>query len=314
MLLFMMHHHICGGCGLEEAAMHMIPYKLLYFYMAYFFFKAGIFYHPEKSLKEVCISSAKRLLVPFAIFTAIGYVWFGAQKMGFSLSEWEYYWWPVRQVFAIGRVEGNGPLWFLLSLFLVRVIFQTTKGKLWMQISLVMLCFIIAIIGNHYSIRPRTISNLALGIFFYGLGYLLRDLQYDKRVGIACVCLFVGTYIWMSIFGWHLIDFSFNTTVVGIHPIWMINCVSACVAVNYLGQYICIFIPRLYALPWLGKNSMAFLCVHALVYEALFTYWLGTASLSSYTNMIIYWIVIIVACTIMTIVFRNKYLSWIIGE
>lgn len=310
MLLFMMHHHICGACGLLDAPIHMIPYKLLYFYMAYFFFKAGIFYHPEKSTLEVCVSSAKRLLVPFVIFTAIGYVWFGAQQMGFSPQEWEYWWWPIRQVFAIGRVEGNGPLWFLLSLFLVRVIFQITKDNKWLQIAMIILCFVIAIIGNHYSIRPRTISNVALGIFFYGLGYLLRDVQYDKRVGIVSVCLLVGTYIWMSIFGWHLIDFSFNTTVYGIHPIWMINCVFACVAVNYVGQ----LIPNLPILSWLGRNSMTFLCVHALVRDAICTYWLGTASMPSYANLAIYWVSIMVVCTIMSYVLKHKYLCWMIGE
>lgn len=306
----MMHHHICGASGLIDAPIHMIPYELLYFYMAYFFFKAGIFYHPDKSFKEVCIGSARRLLVPFVIFTVIGYVWLGARQVGFSPREWAYWWWPVRQIFAIGRVEGNGPLWFLLSLFFVRVIFQTTKGKKWLQIAMIILCFVIAVIGNHYSIRPRTVSNVALGIFFYGLGYLLRDLQYDRRVGIVSVCLLIGSYIWMSIFGWHLIDFSFNTTVFGIHPIWMINCVFACVAINFLGQYL----PSMHILSWLGRNSMTFLCVHALIHEALFTYWLGTASMSPYVNLTIYWSVILVVCAILTIVLNNKHVSWIIGE
>ena len=221
-----------------------------------------------------------------------------------------YWWWPIRQIFAIGRVEGNGPLWFLLSLFLVRVIFQTTKSNKWLQIAMIILCFVIAIVGNHYSIRPRTISNVALGIFFYGLGYLLRDAQYDKRVGIVSVCLFIGTYIWMSFFGWHLIDFSFNTTVMGIHPVWLINCVFACTAVNFVGQ----FIPNLPTLSWLGRNSMTFLCVHALVYEALYTYWLGASSMHSYPYLVIYWVSIIVVCTIMSYVFKNKYLCWMIGE
>lgn len=310
MLLFMMHHHICGACELMDAPIHMVPYEVLYFYLAYFFYKAGIFYHPEKSLKEVCINSAKRLLVPFVIFTTIGYVLFGARQVGFSPREFEYWWWPVRQIFAIGRVEGNGPLWFLLSLFLVRVIYQTTKGNKWLQTAIIILCFIIAIVGNHYSIRPRTISNVALGVFFYGLGYLLRDFQYDKRVGIASVCLFVATYIWMSIFGWHLIDFSFNTTVFGIHPVWMINCVLACVAINFLGQYI----PNMQVLSWMGRNSMTFLCIHALVYEGLYAYWLRNVSMSSYAHLMIYWIGIIIVCTIMAFVFKNKYLSWIIGE
>ncbi len=310
MLLFMMHHHVCGMCGLMESRIHMIPYEMLYFYMAYFFFKAGIFYRPDRSIKEVVISSAKRLLVPFVLFSTIGYFLFGAPDLGLSINEWQFWWWPVRQVFAIGRVEGNGALWFLLSLFFVRVIFQCTQGKKWAQITTIIFCFVIAIIGNHYSIRPRTISNVALGIFFYGLGYLLRDVQYEKRVGIVSVCILTGTYIWMSIFGWHLIDFSFNTTVFGIHPIWMFNCVCACVAINFLGQYL----PSMPVLSWLGQNSMTFLCTHALVYEALYTYWLKEATLPAYMNLSIYWIGVIFVCSAMTYLFKHPKLCWIIGE
>lgn len=311
MLLFMMHHHICGACGLEESIIHMLPYKILYFYMAYFFFKAGVFYHPEKTIREVCISSARRLLVPFVLFTIIGYIWFGAQSIGLSVTDLKYWWWPIRQIFAIGRVEGNGPLWFLLSLFLVRVIFQATQNKRWAQISLVAVCILIAFLSNYFSLRPRTISNVALGIIFYGAGVLLRDIQYSKWVGGASVCIWIVSYIFMSLFGWHLVDFSFNTTVIGNHIVWLVNCVFACVAVNFIFRKIP---PISGILSWLGRNSMTFLCVHALIYESLYTYCFSHLELSAYLQLGIYWSSIIVICTAMTFVFKNKYLSWMIGE
>lgn len=310
MLLFMMHHHICGRCGLGETAIHMTPYEILYFYMAYFFFKAGIFYHPQKTLKEICINSAKRLLVPFLIFSIIGYTWFGARMVGLSVQDFEYWWWPIRQIFAIGRVEGNGPLWFLLSLFFVRVIFQTTQNKRWAQIALIICCVVVSFIGNYFSIRPRTISNIAMGIVFYGLGAVLRDVQYIKWVGISSVCVWILSYILMSFFGWHLIDFSFNTTIMGYHSIWLFNCIFACISVDYILRNV----PIAGIFSWLGKNSMPFLCVHALVYEGLYTYWLSNTSLSSYICLAIYWGLIIIICGTLTFVFKNKYLCWMIGE
>lgn len=278
--------------------------------MAYFFFKAGIFYHPDKSLKEVCFSSAKRLLVPFAIFTAIGYVWFGAQQMGFSPLEWKYWWWPIRQIFAIGRVEGNGPMWFLLSLFFVRVFFQMTHNNRLAQIVLIVCCVVVSFLGNYFSIRPRTISNVAMGIVFYGLGALLRDAQYIKRVGISSVCVWILSYILMGFFGWQLIDFSFNTTVLGYQPIWLFNCVIACISVNYIFR----FIPMKGFLSWLGVNSMPFLCIHSLVCEGLYTYWFSQTSLSPYTRLAIYWGMILIICGTMTFVFKSSYLCWVIGE
>lgn len=296
--------------GLEKADIHMFPYKILYFYMAYFFFKAGIFYHPDKTIKEICINSAKRLLVPFLIFSIIGYTCFGARMVGFSVQDFRYWWWPIRQIFAIGRVEGNGPLWFLLSLFFVRVIFQMTQNKRWAQIVLIICCVVISFIGNYFSIRPRTISNVALGIVFYGAGALLRDIQYCKWVGLTGIGLWFIAYAFMSVFGCQLIDFSFNTTVLGYHPIWLFNSILACISVNYIFRNI----PNARMFSWLGKNSMPFLCVHALVYEGLYAYWLSQTSLSPYKCFAIYWGAIIIICGTLTFVFKNKYLCWIIGE
>lgn len=310
MLLFMIHHHLCGVSGLADAAIHMVPYKILYFYMAYFFYKAGIFYRENRSLKEVCKDSARRLLIPFTFFSFIGYFILGAHHSGLTINTWKFWWWPIYQMFAIGRIGGNGPLWFLLSLFIVRVIFQLTKNVKWKQYTLIILCVIVAIIGNSFSIRPCTISNVALGIIFYGLGALMREVQYNKSVGIISVCLFFGAYIWMCFFGWHLIDFSLNTTVFGIHQIWMLNCCFACVAISFLGQYL----PNLRALAWTGRNSMTLLCTHALVYNTIYTYLLKDSTLSPYFCLFIYWVAIIIICIPLTFVLKNKNLGWMIGE
>ena len=310
MLLFMMHHHLCGMCGIEESAIHMLPYKFLYFYIAYFFFKAGVFFQPKKTIKEVCIQSFKRLLIPYIVFGIIGYIWFGANSLGLSAHEWKYWWWPIHQILAIGRVEGNGPLWFLLSLFFVRVIFQMTQNKRWAQIVLIVCCVVVSFLGNYFSIRPRTISNVAMGTVFYGLGAMLHDVQYIKWVGISSVCVWILSYILMGLGGWQLIDFSFNTTVLGYHPIWLFNCILACVSVDYIFRNMPI--ARIFS--WLGKNSMTFLCVHALVYEGLYTYWLSQANLSPYSSLTIYWCMILFICGILTCVFKYKYIYWMIGE
>ena len=60
---------------------------LLYFFMAWFFFKSGMFFK-DKPIKAVIKSSAKRLLAPWAVFNAIGIVVMGVQAYhgsGFSL-------------------------------------------------------------------------------------------------------------------------------------------------------------------------------------------------------------------------------------
>lgn len=308
MLLFMMHHHACGMCGLSDAPIHLIPYKVLYFYIAYFFFKAGCFYHPDKNLKQVFLDSCKRLLVPYVLFSALGYVIFGATD---PITTLHYWWSPMRQVLTIGRVEGNGPLWFLLSLFIVRVLYQTSGNTQWKQISWIIIGAIIGIVGNYYGVRPRTISNVGLGIFFYGFGYLMRDFQYNKRIGNIFLVSFVLLYIAMFIWGWQLVDFSFNITEFGFHPIWLASCAVACIALNYLlRNYSWQYSP----LAWIGKHSMPFLCIHAMIYELLHLYVYPSFTISPYLMLSIDWVSFMAICSVMVFVFRNKYLSWMIGE
>lgn len=308
MLLFMMHHHVCGMCGLMESPIHMIPYKLLYFYIPYFFFKAGCFYNPDKDIRLVFLESSKRLLVPFFVFSLMGYVLFGAIE---PMNTWHYWWYPIRQIFAIGRVEGNGPLWFLLSLFIVRLLFQTSRNSLWKQICWIVAGGCIGIIGNYYGIRPRTISNVGMGIFFYGLGFLMRNLQYNKKVGNILLLLFVLIYIAMIPLGWHLVDFSLNRLEIGCHPMWMINCVIACVVVNYLFRnYSWEHSP----LAWIGEHSMIFLCIHSMIYELLHQYIYTKLVVSSYSMLCVDWISVLLICSTMVFVFQCKFLCWMVGE
>ena len=60
--------------------------SLFYFFMAWFFFKSGMFFR-EKEIKAVVKSSAKRLLIPWAVFNAIGIIVMGVKayyESGFS--------------------------------------------------------------------------------------------------------------------------------------------------------------------------------------------------------------------------------------
>ena len=198
MLLFIIHHHLCGWCGfyskddLLGAPIHSIPYKLLYFYIAYFFYKAGIFYSPKKEWNKVFLDSLKRLLVPYFIFTFIGYALFGADN---SILSVDYWWYLCRQMVTSGSVDGNAPMWFLLSLFFVRVIFQTAKDRLPMQIFWVVVGACIAIIGYLFAIRPRYVSTISMGLVLYGYELILVCIGIGPSprgyiLGIVISCVF----------------------------------------------------------------------------------------------------------------------------
>ncbi len=99
--------------------------ELLSFFMAWFFFKAGMMFR-ERPLKEVIRFSAKRLLVPYMAFLALGF-------MIQALAQYVRGYNPLaldflkEQFLHVLYNEGLYPTlacWFLLSLFVVRVAYS----------------------------------------------------------------------------------------------------------------------------------------------------------------------------------------------
>lgn len=94
--------------------------RVLYFFMPWFFFKAGMFFR-TKPRREFYRSNARRLLVPFAVFSLIGYLlWLPGVISNDSLSLTYKIFAPTMQLVKEGSLTANMPLWFLLSLFLVK--------------------------------------------------------------------------------------------------------------------------------------------------------------------------------------------------
>lgn len=94
------------------------------FFMPWFFFKGGIFYKP-KTFREELKSGYKRLIVPFICFSLIGTVILWVKLLiingDISIKEFLY---PIKGLLIQGSVPGNLALWFLPSLFAVRIIFN----------------------------------------------------------------------------------------------------------------------------------------------------------------------------------------------
>jgi fucose 4-O-acetylase-like acetyltransferase len=95
-------------------------YSLLCFYMPWFYYKSGMFYNQEKQT-DLIRKDIGKFLKPFIIFSFIGwFVWSVCGMIDGTQT-------PLNCVLSVfhnfikrGSISGNGPLWFLLSLFLVR--------------------------------------------------------------------------------------------------------------------------------------------------------------------------------------------------
>ena len=84
---------------------------------------------------------------------------------------------PLRTLLHEGAVVGNSPLWFLLSLFLVKFIFDIIYIKFHNRC-----VYLITLVAGLSAYLLRYIdfnnyfyiANICCGVFFYGCGYVLR--------------------------------------------------------------------------------------------------------------------------------------------
>lgn len=102
---------------------------LVEFFMPWFFFKAGMFFK-QRTLTEEIHKSFKRLLVPYIYFTVLGTCILWIKQFIYHEFTFRSILSPVTSILKAGSVPGNLALWFLLSLFCVRIIFNFINSKI----------------------------------------------------------------------------------------------------------------------------------------------------------------------------------------
>ena len=73
MILYMIFTHVCQHYHLENSTVYITCEHLLYFFMPWFFFKAGMFFKIGEN-KEVINKGIRRLLKPFILYSLLGHI------------------------------------------------------------------------------------------------------------------------------------------------------------------------------------------------------------------------------------------------
>ncbi len=299
MILHMMFYHLCGSTLFNTPYYYPVIHPLSFF-MTWFFFKSGMLYK-ERKISEVFIRGLKRLLIPAIIFSAIGIVCHliaNQPKTCFS-EEIEY-------AYLIGAFRGNGPIWFLFSLFAIQVLYSFIQ-KIKLNPALVALFSLGWLFINKYlGLRPIWVYNIPLGLMFYSLGHFFKDIQYSRLVIICSIIVYFVLY-----FVHTQIDFLFGLFKPFVITIpWVL---AGSILTNILFKSfpkICIAPLRFYA-----RHSMEFLCTHMLVFTILEGY-LKYHTLNISAQLFIF-IVFIVYFTILSLIlhfFKLKHIQWMFGR
>lgn len=187
----------------DWAGMAYVPF------MAWFFYKAGMFFAVGK--ESSVLKQAKKLLYPFVAFTLIGHLlhcarlWVEFHDQNIT----DYLVVPFISILLRGSANGNFALWFLPSLFCAKVIFPYLCKKcnnIWIWAGgAVLITFLVSYInaldwlpklpGMEHVTLPIWMANIPLGIFFYALGYKLKERQYESIYVFLAISVLVISFL-----------------------------------------------------------------------------------------------------------------------
>ena len=203
--------HLPGFCELDNSSLYYIIRNIFGFFMAWFFFKSGMLYK-KRTIKEELSRCWRRLLIPFIVFNIFCFILSTIISDKVSLLE------HIKVSIYKGSETMCSPLWFCLSLSLTRIIYQIFSNKLrvnrgWiLSLSIIIAYLLFLFKYNHYECIPSALSRIPpwvggtfLGLFFYGLGDLMRDKQFNTYLFITSTIVFLLHLVFP-----HYLDFYTN--------------------------------------------------------------------------------------------------------
>lgn len=271
--------------------------NFLFFFMPWFFYKSGLFFI-KKGMCDECKRDSKKLLRPFLTWSGIGfilYVIFQIADKTLTLRSVTYE--VLRGLFIAGNIQINTPLWFLLTLFIVRQIanylLPLEDDRFFLSKS------IFVILGGYgiafgaycfkWPILPLWVGNGAAGLAFFALGYCMH--KYEKKWWLILPCAFC--YVALCILGFPNYDMRSNWC--GDATIYLLNlpaCFAGIVTFNMLCRLISTYATYV-SMPFeiIGKYAMILYVSHGLIFESIRRLIPSLDIFGSISFTVVFWII-----------------------
>ena len=309
-LFIVFFYHLPVFCGINNSSFFICIRNVLDCFMAWFFFKSGMF-AIKRPFKEEFIKCWRRLLKPFLIINAfciiLHIIFYGGGEDNII---------PILKV-SIYRESDYlcTPLWFCLSLSIVKLLYQAianlSEKKKWiflcLSVSISYLLYLYAYKSNGiqevFSISlPFWFGNLFLGLFFYILGDLLRTKQFYPVIFIIALFVYSIHFLFPFYLDFHInnSDFYFLSVFFYISGVVVFN--------NIFKRWLDIRIPLL---THIGENSMIYYVTH---YTFIYLLLVGHSDrITGWSLYIVSFILTIIFLICIDFLFRKK-LRWLIGQ
>lgn len=197
--------------------------KYFSFFMPWFFFKAGMFAKNEP-MTLCAIKSFKRLIIPFLIYGIIGEIIYRLPLLS-SLNDnylsttWRIAFNAFKSVLLTGTFVGNLSLWYLTSLFIIKVLFAASINRN-SYYFIGIICLIAPLLHFMPFDAPIYIANIGSGMFFYAIGYFCRNIRINN---LYLSILLLATWFFIVCVCPNGVDMKNNTLITGNYLMWYIS-------------------------------------------------------------------------------------------
>lgn len=288
------------------------PFSIGHIFMfntSWFFFKSGMFHKPQKITPSLLWKWTQRLLVPFIIFSFIGITVQLFVEHNSSQDLFSAYYGMFAQIAHYGSPWWNIPLWFLFTMFLVKILTVAYAGGKIITGIYLFVALLIAVMHHYYIIDEfNYIGNTALAVIFYIIGYKSKYWNVSTIGYVTLLLLFCASVLIVPT----AIDIWSNTALYGNYFLAVIGAGCGMIIVNKLFD-ICKFL-QIKPFVFMGQNAMTFLICHVPI--ALAVRCICLKNHFVWTGLIP-WIeamITIPICIIICLFFnRNPRFKWIIG-
>lgn len=263
--------HIMAFCGQEDQEWWGEVMRWSFFFMSFFFFKAGFFNKGTSSGTDMDYlkDRSKRLLVPYVTSGVIGLVVYFSfyfplvdrYKKFVEPLEWSHIW--MKSGFY-----GNSPIWFLFSFFVVYMMVRyidKVKHLCWLTVFFPAISYWAYRTGNNV---PMSLGNVFIACYFFYLGRLWQwaMCRFEVQRLMAASWLMVLLFVVLGFVAPGTYNMSQN--------IFTGNALMAVVRATLVlcglsGVLLTARVPRIPWLCFIGEHSMVFFISH---YPMLYFY------------------------------------------
>ncbi|MBQ7181890.1 MAG: acyltransferase [Bacteroidaceae bacterium] len=266
--------HIMNICGQGENEVWQQVMQGTYFFMSFFFFKAGYFNKGvRRPTRPYLWDRVRRLLVPYFCWGLIGNIVYFAYlpklldryHNPIEPLSWEHIW-------RTGSFYGNSPTWFLLSFFLTYVVvhfLEKVRFLPWLVLAFPAVSIWLWKLENPLWF---SLNNVFMGVWFFYLGrswhWIMNRLSAPHLYALS-VFLVMGFGVCNFIWGGR---YTMSGNTFQGNP-WLVVLTCSMALCGIAGLLLSFRMPRIPVINFIGEHSMVFfVCHYPMLYFYKFTH------------------------------------------